>query len=160
MPDTRWSLRDVDQYLRASGRPLAPGSMALPLETRIVHTGADVQVVASGKEPTQPEKPPYWPYASKLERRYALYLDHLHHQRQVLRWEHEPFKLRLGAKCFYTPDFLVIWETQPRELYLMEVKGFWRDDARVKIKVAAEKHSYFHFIAVEWTEGHWKEERF
>jgi len=34
------------------------------------------------------------------------------------------------------------------ELEFHEVKGFWRDDARVKIKTAAYQYPIFHFIAV------------
>jgi hypothetical protein len=40
------------------------------------------------------------------------------------------------------------------EVEMHEVKGFWRDDALVKIKVAAAMHPY-RFIAVQWKSGTW-----
>lgn len=36
-----------------------------------------------------------------------------------------------------------------REMELHEVKGYWEDDARVKIKVAAEAFWMFRFIAIK-----------
>ena len=36
-----------------------------------------------------------------------------------------------------------------------EVKGFWRDDARVKIKVAARLFRDRKFIAVQWKAKRW-----
>ena len=53
-------------------------------------------------------------------------------------------KLRLADKTFYTPDFAVMAGDGFMEMH--EVKGFWTDDARVKIKVAADQYP-FRFIA-------------
>lgn len=49
-------------------------------------------------------------------------------------------------KTFYTPDFAVMTANGTMEMH--EVKGFWQDDARVKIKVAAESYP-FRFVAVK-----------
>lgn len=49
----------------------------------------------------------------------------------------EAMKFKLADKTFYTPDFIVM--THEGYLEAHEVKGFWEDDARVKIKCAAEK---------------------
>jgi hypothetical protein len=43
---------------------------------------------------------------------------------------------------------------------LIEVKGFWRDDARVKIKVAREMFPWFVWTAVKVYRGGWKYENF
>jgi hypothetical protein len=40
-----------------------------------------------------------------------------------------------------------------------EVKGFWTDDARVKIKVAAEMYP-IQFIAIKKEKGEWQKEFF
>lgn len=69
----------------------------------------------------------------------------------------EGVKLRLADKTFYTPDFAVM--RRNGEIEIHEVKGFWTDDARVKIKVAAAQYP-FQFIAVQRVKGEWKEERF
>lgn len=61
-------------------------------------------------------------------------------------WRFEPLKLRIGDKCFYTPDFLVV--TAEGFIELHEFKGHWEDDARVKIKAAASLYPWFTFIAI------------
>ena len=87
---------------------------------------------------------------NKTERRYAqtLELDD-----RVTTWRFEPLKFRLAAGCFYTPDFEVV--TADGLLQYHEVKGFWRDDARVKIKVAARLFRDRKFIAVQWKAKRW-----
>jgi hypothetical protein len=73
----------------------------------------------------------------------------------------ESIKLRLAKTTFYTPDFYVV---TPNEIIIYEVKGHWEDDARVKIKVAADKYPCFRFIAVQKKTakegGGWKFEEF
>jgi hypothetical protein len=73
----------------------------------------------------------------------------------------EGFKLRLADNCFYTPDFIVMARDNVMECH--EVKGFWTDDARVKIKVAAARFP-FRFKAVQALPkkagGGWKVETF
>lgn len=80
---------------------------------------------------------------------------------EVLWYRFEPFKLRLADNTFYSPDFGVMLADGVIECH--EVKGFWQDDARVKIKVAAEQHP-FRFIAVQALPkkegGGWKLEAF
>ena len=73
----------------------------------------------------------------------------------------EGVKLRLADNCFYTPDFIVLASDDVLECH--EVKGFWTDDARVKIKVAAQRFP-FRFKAVQAEAkkrgGGWKVETF
>ena len=72
---------------------------------------------------------------NKTEARYAEHLEHI--KGSVIAWyKFEAVKLRLADNTFYTPDFAVMLIDGPIEMH--EVKGFWEDDARVKIKVAAE----------------------
>lgn len=70
----------------------------------------------------------------------ALYLG------DIAWYRFEGTKLRLADKTFYTPDFTVM--LADRQIECHEVKGFWTDDARVKIKLAAEQYP-FRFIAVK-----------
>jgi hypothetical protein len=73
----------------------------------------------------------------------------------------EGLKLRLADNTFYTPDFAVVARDGVLECH--EVKGFWRDDARAKIKIAAEMYP-FRFKAVKARAkrdgGGWIEEAF
>ncbi|WLT04997.1 DUF1064 domain-containing protein [Snodgrassella alvi] len=50
----------------------------------------------------------------------------------------EGVKLRLADNTFYTPDYCVMRSDGTMEMH--EVKGFWQDDTRVKIKVAADMY--------------------
>jgi hypothetical protein len=80
---------------------------------------------------------------------------------EVVWYRFEGVKLRLADNTFYTPDFAVMLANGQFELH--EVKGFWADDARVKIKVAADQYP-FRFIAVmarsKRDGGGWKVEEF
>ena len=61
--------------------------------------------------------------------------------------------LKLGDNCRYTPDFVSL---RKGVLTVWEVKGFWRDDARVKIKVAARQFAWLKFVAVSYKKGAWQ----
>lgn len=76
---------------------------------------------------------------------------------EVLEYGFERIKLRLADNTFYTPDFFVVCSMH---LEFHEVKGHWEDDARVKIKVAAQQFPWFRFIAVQRQKGEWRYEGF
>jgi len=76
------------------------------------------------------------PLMNKWERAYADMLDS-HIRAGVIKcWYFEAVKFRLANRCWYCPDFLV--QLSDETWQLREVKGFWRDDAKVKVKVMAE----------------------
>ena len=79
----------------------------------------------------------------------------------VLWYKFEGLKLRLADNTFYTPDFAVLASDGVLECH--EIKGFWTDDARVKIKIAAELYP-FRFKALKARAkrdgGGWSEESF
>lgn len=77
---------------------------------------------------------------NKTEAEYALFLEARKQAGEILWYAFEPIKLRLADSTFYTPDFAVMGQDRVFECH--EVKGFWRDDARVKIKVAAAQHPF------------------
>lgn len=73
----------------------------------------------------------------------AAYADRLELERAagtVRWWRFEGIKLRLADNTFYTGDFAVMPADHVLEIH--EVKGFWTDDARVKIKVAADQYPF------------------
>lgn len=82
---------------------------------------------------------------NKTEARYEDELRALVRSGDVLWYRFEGLKLRLADATFYTPDFAVLRADGTLEVH--EVKGHWQDDARVKIKVAAEMYP-FRFLAV------------
>jgi hypothetical protein len=83
---------------------------------------------------------------NKTEAAYASRLEILKAAGQVLWYRFEGMKFRLADSTFYTPDFAVMLPTGMIQLH--EIKGFWTDDARVKIKVAADQYP-FEFLAVK-----------
>ncbi len=98
---------------------------------------------------------------NKLETDYAAILAGRKACGEIAGYWFEALKLNLapGLKCTYTPDFLV--QRADGVLEFHEVKGHWEDDARAKIKMAADKYP-FAFIAVtrpSKTKG-WQYERF
>ena len=83
---------------------------------------------------------------NKTEAAYEELLKMLCASGEVLWYRFEGVKLRLADNTFYTPDFAVMRDNGQMEMH--EVKGFWQDDARVKIKVAADAYP-FRFVAVK-----------
>ena len=82
---------------------------------------------------------------NRTESAYAELLERLRAGGYVLWYSFEGIKLRLADQTFYTPDFAVM--ASDGVMAIHEVKGHWRDDARVKIKVAADLYP-FRFKAV------------
>lgn len=83
----------------------------------------------------------------------AAYADHLRLRQlagELLDFGFQRIKLRLAASTFYEPDFDL--QLENGEIELHEVKGFWDDDARVKIKVAAAIYP-FRFIGATKPKG-------
>ena len=93
-----------------------------------------------------------------LEAAYAAHLELLRRCGEVRAYVYEGVKIRLAGKTWYTPDFCVITN---EHIELVECKGHWEDDARVKIKVAAEIWGEaFRFLAVKRERGQWTMEEF
>lgn len=67
--------------------------------------------------------------------------------------DHDAITLKLGEACRYTPDF---WTHGAGGITAWEVKGWWREDARCKIKVAAKQYSWLAvFMAARREKGRW-----
>lgn len=78
----------------------------------------------------------------------ATYADLLERRRlagEVAWYVFEGVTLKLARDTRYTPDFFVMLADDTLECH--ECKGFWEDDAKVKIKVAAQLFP-FRFVAV------------
>lgn len=88
---------------------------------------------------------------NKLEQRYADKLELMKKAGEIEEWLYEPVGLRLGTKCFYHPDFLVIKD----HFEVHETKGFMRDDALVKLKASASKFHFFEFYLIRWIKKQW-----
>jgi hypothetical protein len=92
---------------------------------------------------------------NSTEIRYANLLDLRAKAGEIDGYRFESIKLRLADRTWYTPDFVVM-RGDLTAIEFHEVKGFWRDDAKVKIKVAAEMYPEFAFIVAQYIKGNWE----
>ncbi len=65
----------------------------------------------------------------------------------------EPLKLRLAGNTSYRIDFLV-WRNDG-SLAGIEIKGFFREDAAVKIKTSVDKFPWLDFFVAFWRKSNW-----
>jgi hypothetical protein len=119
-----------------------------------VRTGENRLVAASGSATPNRVRPSISTDESKLNKTERAFLQWLRLQPSVAWIGIQNVTLKLADDCRYTPDFL--WVNLIGDLEFIEVKGFWRDDARVKIKVAARQFPWARFIAVRRVKGEWK----
>jgi hypothetical protein len=82
---------------------------------------------------------------NKLEASYEQYLESRKQAGEIIWYKFEGMKFRLADNCFFTPDFAIMLANNEVEIH--ECKGIFRDDAKVKLKVASELYP-FRFVAV------------
>lgn len=113
----------------------------------------DDQARALGIGHMIPRKPARAKGPNRTEARYAGLLDDQVRRGQVRRYWFEAVRFRLADRCWYLPDYLV--ERPGGALEVHEIKGGWiRDDAKVKLKVAAELMP-FRFYLCQWDGRAW-----
>ncbi len=94
-------------------------------------------------------------FKSDLERDYHGHLKACLLGGEILGFAFEAVRLKLADGCTYTPDFLII--TIDGLPMLHEVKGYWREDAKIKYKVAADMYAdRFEFRVVTREGGTWR----
>ena len=89
------------------------------------------------------------------DHRYSFELEMLRQEGEIKRWLYESIKFRLADRTWYTPDF-VVWMPDGR-VRVVEVKGFLRDDAAVKYKVARETYPEFEWVMIRRVKSSWVE---
>ncbi len=97
-----------------------------------------------------------------LESSYAAYLQALKDRGEIKSWSYESVRLKLtqgGEKeAYFKPDFLV--EMNDGRIEFHETKGFFREAAKVRIKVAAGMFPCFRFKVVRKIAGGFSVEDF
>jgi hypothetical protein len=83
---------------------------------------------------------------NKTEAAYAATLEQRRTAGEVAWFKFEGIKFRLAENTSYTPDFAVMLADGTLEMH--EVKGFWTDDGRAKIKIAADLYP-MRFVAIK-----------
>lgn len=96
---------------------------------------------------------------NKWESQFAAHLESEKRAGLIQWYAFEWLRFRLADGAWFKPDFACV--TNKGQLELLEVKGFWREAARVRIRVAADRYP-FRFVAVtkEKNTGEWKFEEF
>jgi hypothetical protein len=91
---------------------------------------------------------------NRTERAYSDILELRKRAGEILEWAFEPEKFRLADKTWFCPDFRVILKDETVEFH--EIKGgFTREDAWIKLKIAAELHPY-RFLICKLIKNKWE----
>lgn len=92
----------------------------------------------------------------RLNRTERAYLAHL--RAKSLVWIGvQNITIKLADDCRLTPDFATV--DAAGKLTLIDVKGFQREDAFIKMKVAARSFPMFRFVIVTKNGGGWNERK-
>lgn len=94
---------------------------------------------------------------NKTEALYADYLEILRRSGQIKWFAYNSVRFKIGKGAWLKPDFAVLTIGGAFELH--EVKGFWAEASRVRIKAAALQFP-FRFVAVKRVRGNWCFEQF
>ena len=86
-------------------------------------------------------------FASKWEQLYSDHLARLQSDGVIASYAYEPITFKLAHRCTYTPDFLVVLPSGSVEIH--EVKGYLREDAAIKFKVAAQNNPWATFVMIK-----------
>jgi hypothetical protein len=106
---------------------------------------------------------------NKTETAYEFELRKLCIAGEIVDYGFERIKFKLADNTYFEIDFYVVKNDLSLEFH--EVKGAWKqkdgtykphweDDARVKIKVAAEQFPFFQFVGIAKTPTSWMREEF
>lgn len=93
---------------------------------------------------------------NKLESSFAALLDSQVASGEIKCHSFEVFKVRIASAAkgaWYTPDFCVVGIGG--EITFYEVKGFWREAARLRVKVAADRTPWARFVVATRKRGEW-----
>ncbi|WP_439449788.1 hypothetical protein [Stenotrophomonas sp. ATs4] len=135
----------------AAPAPAEPRAYRPPAAAQASNSGNAAGKVARGRPRHVPGE------MNKTEEAYAAHLALQLAAGEIAWFRFESVKLKLAEKTHLTIDFFVM--TAAGDLEAHEVKGFWEEDARVKVKVAAAMYP-FRFLAVQRAAGGWKTEVF
>jgi len=96
---------------------------------------------------------PYHPYRNKWEHDYAKRLDYERALGIIRDFSYETERLTIGEGATFLPDFPVTLADGTREM--REVKGYRREAAMVRIRVAARLYPHLRFVLVTKVNGEW-----
>ena len=95
---------------------------------------------------------------NKTEQKRAIDLEAMKRTGQIAQWWYEKWTFKLADDLRYTPDFIV--QKMDGTLEAQEVKGHWREDARLKIKMFVEQFPFPTRAYILLKNGSWDIETF
>jgi hypothetical protein len=121
------------------------------------------QAIAQAKtlEPRGSKPPEPKPRMNKTETAYGEFLEGERLAGRLTWWRFEAAKVVIATgtkRAWFTPDFAVIRPDGRIEFH--ETKGWWRESARLRIKVAAGLYPWARFVGVKRAGGAWDYEEF
>ena len=87
--------------------------------------------------PAKAPLPDLFASMNKTEKQRGIELEAMKRAGQIAEWWFERFTFKLADDTRYTPDFVI--QENDGTLRCEEIKGFWRDDAKVKTKVFCDQ---------------------
>ena len=103
--------------------------------------------------------PEVWPKRNKWEMQFEEYLRNGEGTNELMILP-QALTFRLARATSYTPDIIMTDQEGGGNIIAYEVKGFWRQSGRIKIKMAARLFPFVTFIAVTRPKGQgWQFER-
>ena len=76
------------------------------------------------------------------------------HLKELLWYGYECWGFRLADNTFLYPDFPIAFANPPR-IEIHDTKGWLREDAHIKTKIAAEMYPVFKWAYVKKIKGDW-----
>jgi hypothetical protein len=143
---TNWSEADLKALQGRRGEPGTVSRASEPVKAETAPTGLP-RVLARGQMSVRK--------MNRTESAYNAHLWLLRHAGEVIWFDFEAVKLRLADDTFYIPDFIVMLPDGLIEF--REVKGYMRDDAAVKLKVANAQFP-FRFVIIRKNGDSWSAE--
>lgn len=149
---TEAQIAEHQARVRAQRRGAVPSAVPTPPPALTLRPRASVMAIGRTERGVM----------NKTEARYASeVLDVRKALGEVANYWYESVKLRLADGSWFTVDFFVMLADGRLEAH--EVKGHWRDAARIRIKVAAERYPFVFTSAQRRKKkdgGGWKVESF
>lgn len=144
MKDNSWTPEQVAAHnARIAAGKVKHGRPFVPTEyKRLAPTVTAVTVLADIAESTDESK------LNKTEKAYLAYLRTLNPKFIGI----QNITLKLANDCRLTPDFVTVDDG----IVFTDVKGFQREDALIKMKVAARQFRWAKFVIVKKTKSGWE----
>ena len=106
---------------------------------------------------------------NKTERLFADFCEMRKHLKEIVDWVYEPCRLILSPNISgkrnavsYLPDFMIVYRDHFEFVEIKAKRGDWtsmRDDARVKVNIAAARFPWFKFTVAFLEKGEWTFEK-